>query len=451
MLKRINYILISVILFVIILSGQVLSAFSFTAFAEEKTITDETNVIDDLSYDSDFDIADYPQGSAVKAEVIQIAVVNDDLYLYVYQPNYSVPRMSKISISFDDVDLSFTIFDLIFCNSSETLTKYVVRDSAISSNAQKEEQVYFISALYYPTNVMPVDLVEESLNTINFVALTVGQVWRAYNSFGTYTYEMNYLDVIEVEQKHVGFIRYNDLKLFNNSSCTDSHYIAFSVKRPIDDLLEADVYFTYKTVHHTKDLFFLDKWMYGDVVEEYKTLKRNDIFEKSTWWDCYKYNRIQSMSEFLSNETEVFTEEAKSALIVKDWVLRFHESPYYLFETFTTSPDSPIQNIQTDQGWTEVSNVAILRLEYEYNGKIYNVGVVDHMQSGSRKPDNVVDAPEFPWWLIMLLIVVGVILLIPLLPFLVMVVKAIFQILWWVICSPFKLVKWIIDKVRYKK
>ena len=63
----------------------------------------------------------------------------------------------------------------------------------------------------------------------------------------------------------------------------------------------------------------------------------------------------------------------------KDWVLRFFESTFQIIAS---------ANGNYSETNTEVTDVTILRLKFETDGKTYNLGVVDNKQQGDGKPDN---------------------------------------------------------------
>ena len=82
--------------------------------------------------------------------------------------------------------------------------------------------------------------------------------------------------------------------------------------------------------------------------------------------------------------------------------------------------------------------MTILRLKFETNGVVYNLGVVDNKQTGSPAPTN----KQEDWLkklLTIILIVLLIILLFPILP-------SILSFAWSVICFPFKLIKSIFKK-----
>ena len=100
------------------------------------------------------------------------------------------------------------------------------------------------------------------------------------------------------------------------------------------------------------------------------------------------------MNEFF-NEVEISDEE-KQTLSKYDWILNFYETEY---ERDYGGKDIVI-TLLVPGGWiwslinglttsgTKVSDVTLMRLEFEYDGKIYNMGVVSDKQTGSFNPTN---------------------------------------------------------------
>ena len=60
---------------------------------------------------------------------------------------------------------------------------------------------------------------------------------------------------------------------------------------------------------------------------------------------------------------------------------------------------------------TIVSDVIILRLKFETDGKIYNLGVIDNKQTGDGIPDNERKDPDILWWVIYYLVWFGFIII----------------------------------------
>ena len=57
----------------------------------------------------------------------------------------------------------------------------------------------------------------------------------------------------------------------------------------------------------------------------------------------------------------------------------------------------PVYNYRTATSWETVNDVTLLRLSYETDGEVYNVGVVDDVQSGDETPDGFFGG-AYPWW-----------------------------------------------------
>ena len=70
------------------------------------------------------------------------------------------------------------------------------------------------------------------------------------------------------------------------------------------------------------------------------------------------------------------------------WVLRFAETEY-------TSSASAYVYVQNG---TRISDVTILRLKFETDGVVYNLGVVDNKQTSSTTPDGGANPPTVHWW-----------------------------------------------------
>lgn len=107
-----------------------------------------------------------------------------------------------------------------------------------------------------------------------------------------------------------------------------------------------------------------------------------------------------------------------------------------------------------------MGDVTILRLKFETDGVTYNLGVIDNKQTGSDKPSNEETIqPEInkrgKWILIAIVLIIALILLAPLLPVILSFLgKAIVWIckgLWWLISAPFRLFKWIVEKIKEKR
>jgi len=428
--KRISLFLI-LFAFVFTLGGEViLSAFAVRARADSVTYS---NVLDDLKKDSSFNPDDYPaDDSDHSLQVIHIAEsTNNELILYVYQPSGSSSSIVASSVSIsktEGVDFSPHRYTLKLLGSDGVFFKYVVNDFEILNN---NVNTYVIPCLYRPFD-SDIDEDAPGDNIYNEMYCPVGKTWTiSYVNGKTYV-DFKYEDYIVVTSKHVGFARYTDSDNFWISQNTDSHYVAFSTDKPIEKLLEVDIEFKWHSYykHYQKNSItgeertWIDNENYG---EEHKTIYAEEIFEKnnSLWFPDYEYKRIQTVSELLKNEGEEMDSEFKASLSDKKWVVRFFESDYGLVD----NSNGAIGLTSYRQNITDVTEVVLLRMEYEFDGEIYNLGVVDNVQSGDSVPDWTVE-PDFEGWFEKILLIVGIILLLVVLIFLSTPIKFIFDIVY---------------------
>lgn len=400
------------------------------------TNTVYSDVLEDLKTDTNFNINNYPVlENDYTPKVIQIAESsNKELFVYVYRPT-GLLEATSINICRTEDVTSYVNYELKLLNYNGTLCKYLVKDFVVSNDTVR---YYNISSIFRVYNSVIDKAPTSTSNTISEVSFEVGQLWTLTTENGQIKYDCVSMDVITITDKYVGFVRYpNGFNLSNNVAC-DSHYVAFSTDKDIDLLLEADVYYVSCPVRYES---IGSKTTYGEDSTNYVTLRYTEVVSNPAglFGKKYVWNRIQTTSEFVDGNN--LASDVKTELSNKDWVLRFAETDY----------DKTGQYIHTVFHYTEfftaVSDVTILRLKFQTNGTIYNLGVVDNKQSGDLTPDNVTPK-KMPLWLI-ILIIIGVILLLPILmPVLSVIFKAVFyvikyvlQFLWWLITLPIKLIR----------
>ena len=426
------------------MGGALFSAFSVRSGAAEST--SHSNVLDDLEKDDKFSAAYYQDNTNDHSlQIIQIAESStNDLLIYVYQPSASTKFLiatSLVMATQEDVsDRVYEEYDLSLTSSHGVFQKYIVKDFAV---ATEDKRTYAISEIFrrFDDSIDPKPTDD---NTITHKAYGVGQMWTVTSNSGSVSYEVINEDVIDVESKHVGYIDY-DGGFWWFDEDVYSHYVAFSTDHEIDCILEVDISYVYKTVFD----YGYSKKEDGpfDVVD---TLYAEEVFEVNVsgfFKEAYEYNRIQSIDEFLENEG---TEKMHEDLADKEWVLRFFES-----ETewgLTYNPDS--FSYTGYNKWSEVSEVALFRIMYEYKGIIYNLGVVDDKQSGDKFADGEVNPETEEWWqkIMMLLCIITIVVI---LTFLSGPLRVVFKIigtgfiyiaklLFWIITIPFRIIGAII-------
>jgi len=378
--KTIKNIFISLILLLLVFVGQ----FSFIGSVARADTTIYTNILDDLKKDSNFNENDYKQvNTDYSINVIQIAESSDnELFIYTYQPsgqNYNL-MATKINISQTTGDLlNYKNYNLTYLNSNGVFYKYKVNNFTIS---KEDIRYYDISSIYRAWNSQ-IDKTTSNDNTISNVAYSVSKLFVAKTLSNSSYYSVLDTESIVITEKFVDFLRYEEInKPFLKKSYVDSHYIAFSCNYDISTLYEADVYFVSQSVDIKQSVNQgLPGIIYGDKKENYVTLSSIDKVSTSPSGlvtKKYSWNRIEKVSDFLENET--LTDETITNISNKQWILRFYESDY------TLSGGSV--GDATFGHRVEVTDVTILRLYFESEGLLYNLGVVDNMNSGDSSPGN---------------------------------------------------------------
>lgn len=416
-----------------------------------------SNVMDDLKKDSSFNPSNYPAKSDdYSLQIIQLAEsVDKELFVYVYQPSGKSKNLkaSSINISTTINDaISFMNYKLVLLNSNGVFYKYKVENLAVKTDAVRH---YAISSIYRPFDES-IDKQASGGNTITEVNYDVSKQY----SFG----EINgkpYVNCVDIEtivvtDKFVGFVRYPDGFQLYVGAC-DSHFVAFNTNKPMDKLLEADVYYTTQAYSSSWAAFVGSSEEFGAKADKYAYLKYTDRVEHTgggLFAGTYKWDRIQTVENFIATEDreQIFsgaiidvkissklTDAALAELQGKKWVLRFAETDYSMWSgqgaygTFSTI----------------VGDVTILRLKFETDGITYNLGVIDNKQSGSKDPSNETDIDislnkRGKMFLYLLLLILLIVLCAPILPY-------ILQGIVWIISLPFKCIAALNKSIKRRR
>lgn len=360
------------------------------------------------------------------------------------------------------------LYGLTLISSQTVFCKYLVKDFHVSKDAVR---YYNITSIYRKFNAEIDPPTTGASQTVNEVSFEVGELFTARtDESGNVTYARTWTETILITDKFCGKLRYSDGYIFMgvHAAC-DAWYVAFSTDKQIDKLLEADIsYITQPYINdyvidqketHTKTLHYTDR----------ASNAANGLFAYKYTWD-----RITSASDFLKENDGKLSETAKNGLAGKEWVLRFEET-----EVTIGSAMGVVQ-----ENGTYVSEVTILRLKFETDGKVYNLGVVDNKQSkppdappdnsDEQKPnlleqffawlENVTGVPAWVWKMIAILIPIAILMpiLAAIFPVVGVVLKWIvkgigylfyylFKALWWLISAPFRLIAYIVKKRKGKK
>ena len=342
-----NRIAVLIITLCVFLTG----AQSFSAVAAEENKT-ASGVIEDLSKDVSFNTENYPSNAKdYSLSVMQLAESTDkELFIYVYQPSEDKVRASSINISTTINDeISFFNYPLELLNFEGTLFKYKVMNFEVKKDPVR---YYAISSIYRPFDASIGDK-KSGNNTINEVNYAVNRQY-CFGEINGKPY-VNCIDIetIVVTDKFVGFVRYKDGFKLYVGAC-DSHFVAFNTDKPIDKLLEADVYYTTQEYSSSWAALVGEKETFGDKADKCAYLKYTDKVEHAGggWFaGTYKWDRIQTIDDFIKGEnreniyhgavldvkiSSKLTDEALTELKGKKWVLRFAETNYSLSSNYTT-------------------------------------------------------------------------------------------------------------------
>ncbi len=429
--------------------------FPATAYAATLEGVEYSSPVDDLKSDANFDESLYPANEKdYSLQVVQIAESTDgELLVYVYQPSNGVKDYAATSINISTAindSLYYKNYKLELLSKDGVFCKYRVSDFTVKEDVLR---YYDISSIFrkYDKDV-DAGLSETNENEISEVSFKVAKLFTAVTLNGQVSYSCIETQVIEITDKYVGYMKYSNGFDLCASSCL-AYFVAFDTDLPIDNLYEADIYFVtqdYRYYHRTPNWAQLDPgedtMTYEDAEEHELTLTYDTVVEHEgggLFAKKYTWKRIESVDEFIENEE--LTDEGLADLENKSWVLRFYEADYSFVQG---------SNSFTEQS-TKVNDVTILRLKFETDGVVYNLGVVDNKQTVApgQLPDNENtnewELPSFDdmdWAklagtiILLVIIILFIILCAPVLPYIIKLVI-------WLITLPFKLIGAVIKGI----
>ncbi len=428
-----------------------------TVYAATSSNTLYTNVIDDLKKDSSFKPSNYPENAKdYGLQVIQLAESADkELFIYVYQPSGQTKNFTACSVNISTTindNISFINYKLQKLNSNGVFFKYKVSDFTVKTEPTR---YYAISSIYRPFDES-IDKPASNGNTVTEVNYNVSKQYCFGEINGKPYVNCVDIETIVVTDKFVGFVRYKDGFKLYVGAC-DSHFVAFNTDKPIDKLLEADVYYTMQKYSWSVVPLQGEKETFGEKSENYAYLKYTDKVEHTgggLFAGTYKWDRIETTQQFIAENdltqnvysgaiidvsvANKITDEGKAALQGKKWVLRFAETSYSLSGYPSTG--------STFENTTLVGDVTILRLKFETDGITYNLGTIDNKQTGSDKPINseifeIIINNRGKQILAILAAILLLIILAPLLPYIIKFVVCVISLPFKVITALFKGIK----------
>lgn len=451
--------LVSIFLaFVLGICAVITTAAQTPLVARAESIT-YSGVMEDLKKDTSFKPENYPsKADDYSLQIIQLAESSDkELFVYVYQPSGKTKNFKASSINISTTindSISYLNYKLELLNSNSVFYKYKVSGLTVKDD---KVRYYAISSIYRPFDES-IDKQASGGNTVTEVNYAVNKQYCFGEINGKPYVNCVDIETIVVTDKFVGFVRYHDGFKLYVGAC-DSHFVAFNTNKPMDKLLEADVYYTTQSYDWSSVPFVGVKETFGDKADKYAYLKYTDKVEHTgggLFAGTYKWDRIQTIDDFIKGEnreniyhgavldvktSSKLTDEALTELKGKKWVLRFAETSYSLSGYSTTG--------STFESYTLVGDVTILRLKFETDGITYNLGVIDNKQTGGKEPSNETDIDislnkRGKMILYLLMLILLIILLAPILPY-------VLQAIVWIISLPFKGISAVVKSTKRRR
>ena len=439
--------------------SAVIAAAQVPVIAKAESTVTYTNVLEDLQRDSSFSKENYPERATdFSLQLIQLAESSDkELFVYVYQPSGQLKGLvaSSINISTTINDaVSYHNYKLELLNADGVFFKYKVSGFVVKDDAVR---YYAITSVYRKWD-KTIDPATGNDNTVTEVNYNVSKQYAFGTINGKPYVKCVDIDTIVVTDKFVGYVRYKDGFKLYVGAC-DSHFVAFNTDKPIDKLLEADVYYTTQSYDWSSAPFVGVKETFGTKTDEYAYLKYTDKVEHSgggLFAGTYKWDRIQTVDDFVKGEnreniyhgavldvktSSKLTDEALNELKGKKWVLRFSETNYSLSGYSTTG--------STFESYTLVGDVTILRLKFETDGITYNLGTIDNKQTGGKDPSNKTDIDVSlndtgKKLAALIMLILAIVLLAPVLPY---ILKAVV----WIVMLPINGIAALIKAIKRKR
>lgn len=357
---------------------------------ETVDVSEYSSVLEDLTRDPLFKIADYPSiADDYSLDVIQIAEsVDGDLFVYVYNPSDATVEVeaSKINMSlqhYEDKNPTYKLYDLTLVSSSGTLDKYVVNGFSVSTD---DCRYYNIAGIYTPFNEAIHEDAEQDDDVINYVGYPVAKCYSTItDSNGAVLYDCVSLDYVDVDIKAVGLVRYpNGFKL-NGLTKTDSHFVAFDVDNfYVKHIYSATVSYLTRGYHYTFAVGAGSSETYDEAVEHTDDIYDYDegkLLDGGWFSKEYSWSRILTSDDFqtqLESYDHTLLVYDEAAINESQFVIQFLETDYSTWNT---------TGVGNGYDSTRVSEVSILRLRFATPQGVYNLGAVSDVVSDDGKPD----------------------------------------------------------------
>ncbi len=441
-----------------------------------------SDALEDLQVDKNFNIDDYPISQTdFSLKLIQLAESKaNELLAYVYQPSAGKFGVlaKKIRIFVSD---SYQDFNLTYLTNHGQFYKYKV-DGYVTDVTSTVCREYSVVQLMRSADERCGDkLVDENNNKISFIPYPVGYKFSVTTKDNVVYYGKSKSDYSVVTDKYCGQLQFNNPinKLYWLTGASGAgmlHFIAFngvgiinedgsSREIQIEELQEADVAYTL-VCHEMLESYQAEVLQGGiynkDISEERitKTLDAttSDSYQAGIFAHEYSWKEIMTVEDFINdvvdNDSSFFNSKLAPASVDE-----IRDKQFVLILCVTeithlhTSGDSgaplhiPFETTKDTRYY--VNDETILRLQFETQGKVYNLGTVDNYQTGDGVPDNTEDygfndewwknlLAEIEEWIKIFAIIVGVVILVVLAVFVAPFIWKIIKFIAKIIVAPFK-------------
>ena len=328
---------------------------------------------------------------SLKINLLDLIEENNSLQLKVNIPLSLTDELQLTSVNIsktEELDIKNYKLSLLEEKSNEEYSIYLVNDFSLETG---KTRLYVIPSIFRNYNEI-IDGEQAEDQTITEKAIEVSAKYTFEDDDKGTTVTYSGIKVITVTNKFVGFIQYKDGLTFSEDNACNAYFVAFSTDIPIENLLEADVYYVtqkYFEYFYTEPFFNSGRINYPPQ-DNYAYITSEDYvtYDAPGWFaDSYLWDRIVTVNSFLTQYGENLSEEQLKQLENCQWILNFAETEYKR-ESTTTS--TFVTN-------TIISDVTILRLAFETAGQYYNLATTDDKVTGSEDPVITVE-PEANIW-----------------------------------------------------
>ena len=361
-----------------------------------------SDVLDDLKKDVNFTVENYPANAEKDIfQVVQIAESTaNELLVYVYCSKNSTFADGKMLYAREIVisqtvygDESYRRYNLTLLSENGVFSKYRVEDFTIEVG---DVRYYDITEIFrdYDSDL---DGENNSASATDGIAYPVGQLWKACTIDGNVTYSMVTTEIMTLTNQWFGSVSYSEGYFGSHYYAnTDVWFVIIKPDRPIEHLMEVDITYAWTSYCHEIGVLIPgeETRVTGSNPNQFKLLndaQKIDVEGNGLFGATWTWDRIVAIDDFVNDNSENMTEELKNELLLNDysggWLLRFAE---------TTNENYDILNFEGmisshNHIYTDISNVAVLRLKYKTDGVIYNIGVVANSGDPDGVPDVVYD------------------------------------------------------------